>query len=579
MTISNVNKSIVLITRLLDDKKPVKPIYTSTPQKPNFVFCQTADIKRDTPEGCGIESERIADFLTKLKNSRDLNMHSVLIGRNGKLCCEAVFNNHSLSTLKTTFSQCKSVLSLAVGIAIGQGLLTLDTKIIDLFPDDCNAIVRIKLKDLTIRHLLTMTSGVLFNEIECMTETNWVRGFLRSITDNPPGKKFNYNSLNSYMLSAAICKLSGTSLSNFINKNLFAPLGITQFYWEKCPCGFEKGGWGLYISPYDMFKIATLVLNDGVLNGKQLIPADYLKFACSKQVATPADCGDFDYGFHIWVGPSEEAFLFNGMFGQNVLCFKKSKIVVVSNAGNNEMFQQNTYYKTALDTFSGDFPKKLAANPLANTRLNRLMLHLNEPFKPECFIKRIYKNYQNKKHYLALDRLSFAMTADNSIGLFPVILQAVQNSYSSGLRGISFKVLNGNLNLVYEESGCSYTVPVGFKEPLVSNQLFFGEPYLINCIGRFFTDEDLRQVLVIDINFLETPCTKRLKFQFDNDFCILCQSENPGKPLIDLTLNSFKSSIPQIPILAPLFDKFDEDLASHKVEKLFFPKVVLKKKS
>ena len=215
MNTSNVNKSIVLISRLLDDKKPVKPIYTSAPQKPNFGFYEKTDVKRDTPEGCGIESERIADFLTRLKNSRDLNMHSVLIGRNSTLCCEAVFNNHCLATLKTTFSQCKSILSLAVGIAIEKGLLTLDTKIIDIFSDDCNAIVRIKLKDLTVRHLLTMTSGVLFNEIECMTETNWVRGFLRSITDNPPGKKFNYNSLNSYMLSAALCKVSGTSLSNF----------------------------------------------------------------------------------------------------------------------------------------------------------------------------------------------------------------------------------------------------------------------------------------------------------------------------------------------------------------------------
>ena len=171
------------------------------------------------------------------------------------------------------------------------------------------------------------------------------------------------------------------------------------------------------------------------------------------------------------------------------------------------------------------------------------------------------------------------MTAENSIGLFPIILQAVQNSYSSGLRGISFKVLNKTLNLVYEEAGSSYTIPVGFKEPIVSNQSFFGEPYLINCIGRFSTDEDLRQVLVLDINLLETPCTKRLKFQFDEDFCVLYQSENPGKPLLDLTLNSFKSSIPQIPILAPLFDRFDEDLATYKVEKLFSPKVVLEKKS
>ncbi len=578
MNLSNMNKSIVLITRLLDDKKPIKPIYTSAPQKPAFKARKAPNIIRTTPESCGIESQRIADFLLALKNSRDLNMHSVLIGRNGKLCCEAVFGGQSLDVLKTSFSQCKSILSLAVGIAVKQGLLSLDTKIIDLFPDDCNAIVRIKLKELTVKHLLTMTSGVLFNEIECMTETNWVRGFLRSLTDNPPGKKFSYNSLNSYMLSAAICKVSGISLSDFIKENLFSPLGITDFYWEKCPCGYEKGGWGLYISPYDMFKIATLVLNDGVLNGKEIIDREYLMQACSKQISTPDDCGDFDYGYHIWIGPKEEAFLFNGMFGQNVLCFKKSKIVVISNAGNNEMFQQNTYYKTALDTFSGDFPQSLTVNPLANARLNRLKHRLAQPFKPNCFIKNLLINYRNKKQCKALDGLSFSMSTENSIGLFPVILQAVQNSYSSGLKGVSFKFSNDRLTLVYEESGCAYAIPVGFNEPIASNQLFFGEPYLINCIGRFIEDEDFKKVLVLDINLLETPCTKRLKFVFDEDFCILYQSENPGKALVDLTLNSFKSSMFQIPILAPLLDKFDADLASYKIGRLFSPQAVLKKR-
>lgn len=578
MNISTVNKSIVLITRLLDNKKPVKPIYTTAPQKPDCVELQKVKAARSTPEGCGIESKKIEQFLKTIDKSRDLNMHSVIIGRNGKICCETTFKGQRLDVLKQTFSQCKSILALAVGIAISKNLLTLDTKIIDVFPDDCNAIVRIKLKDLTVKHLLTMTSGVTFNEIECMTETNWVRSYLRSLTDNAPGKKFNYNSLNSYMLSAAICKLSGTSLSNFLKENLFAPLGIENFHWEKCPNGFEKGGWGLYLSPYDVFKIATLVLNEGVFEGKEIIDSQFLKEACSKQIKTPDSCGDFDYGYHIWVSPDEECFLFNGMFGQNVVCFKKSKIIVVSNAGNNEMFQQNTYYKTVIDAFGGDFPLKIGENFLNNLKLQKSIKLFANPNKPRCFIKSIIKNHCDKKEVQKLNGLEFSMNHSNNIGLFPVILQAVQNCYSSGLAGIAFKIKNKNLNLIYKENNTEYSIPIGFKSPAVSVQNFFGDPYLVNCAGRFLTDEDYKKVLIVDMNFLETPCTKRLKIVFDEDFCILHQSENPGKPLIDLTINSFKSSVFQIPILSSLVEKIDEDSATYKIERLFTPRVVLKKK-
>ncbi len=578
MNISTVNKSFVLITRLLDDKKPVKPIYTTAPQKPDCAKIQRVNAERTTPENCGIESKKIENFLNTINKSHDLNMHSVIIGRQGKICCEATFNGARLDVLKQTFSQCKSILALAVGIAINKGLFTLDTKIIDIFPEDCNPIVRIKLKDLMVKHLLTMTSGVLFNEIECMTETNWVRGYLRSLTDTAPGKKFNYNSLNSYMLSAAICKLSGTSLSHFLNENLFTPLGIKNFHWEKCPRGIEKGGWGLYLSPYDVFKIATLVLNDGVFENQQILDSKFLKEACSRQIATPDSCGDFDYGYHIWVSPDEKCFLFNGMFGQNVVCFKKSKIIVISNAGNNEMFQQNTYYDTVLKTFSGDFPTKISVNPVNNLKLKKSIKQLSNPQRPKCFIKKIIKKSTDKQNSKNLDGISFSMESQNSLGLFPVILQAVQNSYSSGLKEISFEFNGGHLNFIYKENNATYTIPVGFEKPIISEQSFCGDPYLVNCIGKFSTNEDDKKVLTIDIKLLETPCSRRVKIVFDKDFCILHQSENPGKPIIDLTLNSFKSSIFQMPILSSLVDKIDTDLATYKIERLFAPRVVLKKK-
>ena len=236
MGISNFNKTAILLRRMADLNSPTTPIVPHKTEKPllNTVNYDTC-FPCCTPEEVGINSSLVCDFLNKLKKNSLLNMHSIIMSRNGKIFCEATFGTHRLDLHKATFSMCKSIVSLAMGIAIDNRLVSNDTRIIDIFPELTNPIIRLKFSSLTVWHLLTMQSGASFNEIECLSSEEWIKEFFNSVTLKAVGKTFNYNSLNTYVLSAIVCKVSGESLTNYLKARLFDPLCIDEYFWEKSP--------------------------------------------------------------------------------------------------------------------------------------------------------------------------------------------------------------------------------------------------------------------------------------------------------------------------------------------------------
>jgi CubicO group peptidase (beta-lactamase class C family) len=347
------SRALMMVRQLLDNTSATRAVFEQKPQKPAFTpsAIQKA-FERVSPESQGVDSTRVADFLNAMRDDPTLDMHGVVILRNGKVLAEATFGAYDQSGGHITHSECKSITGLAVGILIGEGKLSLDDRIADIFGPRMNRINRLTHRNITIRHLLTMTSGVTFNEAGSVTETDWVKCFLESAVLKEPGTSFNYNSMNTYMLACAIRQITGEGLTTYLTPRLFRPLGIENFFWEKCPMGNEKGGWGLYILPEDIAKIGQMVLDGGRFEDRQIVPEDWIKEATRAQVETPKSLGDYNYGYQIWVGRNERSFLFNGMFGQNVLGFFDSGVLLVSNAGNNELFQQSSYYSLATGCFA-----------------------------------------------------------------------------------------------------------------------------------------------------------------------------------------------------------------------------------
>lgn len=587
MGITTLNNTITLVNRILDTKQSTVPIIETKPQKPAFKASQIQQpFERVTPESQNIPSEKIEAFIKKIVQDKTVKLHNLMILRNGKVVCETSFGEQNLNTWKCTFSVCKSITSLAIGILIDEGKLQLDDKVIDLFPQYATPVNRLLNKGLTVRHLLTMTSTVLFNEAESMTETDWIKSFQSSITRGDVGKTFNYNSLNTYMLSAIVHEVTGDGLTEYLEERLFQLLGITNIFWEKCPNGIEKGGWGLYILPEDLAKIGQLVLQDGVWNGRQIVSKDWITQATTAHITVPEGYGSFNYGYQIWVGRDQNTFLFNGLFGQNVLGFRDSNILLVTNAGNDELFQQSNFFTYANECFADFSDNRLQENPSAYSCLKEYLSSL-KPLQHPIKTKKSWLRRRSTDQTTPLPRECYTLCAKSlcaqeeeaaSIGLLPLGLQAFQNNYTKGLQKIAFTIHDDKFFMDYHENDEVYHLAIGFDHAEYTELTFHGEPYLISARGKFATDEDDRLVLKLQLDFLETPYSRIIKLFFVDDEVSLEQSEFPGHEFTIQSLYTMKEIFQKKPVIGHAITRFDNGYLLYKIEKVIIPKIGLELK-
>ena len=590
MSISSLGNTITLFGRIADTQKMRKPILSEPVRKPP---CRITSVKqplpRVRPEEIGLDSARIAAFLAELSQDETLNMHSVLILRNGKIVTEATFGEHSLHTWKQTYSACKSITALAVGMLVEDRMLSLDEKLTDLFDARLTPLSRITAKDLTVRHLLTMTTGASFNEASVHSEKDWIKGYFGGSFS--PGA-FSYNSLNSYMLSAIVGIKTGMRLSEFLNERLFQPLGITEYHWECCPLGIDKGGWGLFLLPEDMAKIGLLVMQDGVWMGRQLVSRDWIREATAVQVSAEAVSKLYDYGYHIWCGREKNSFLFNGMLGQNVLGLRDSGVLLVTNAGNDEIFQSSIYFTAAERYFGASLPDVLPQNDAAYQTLCKTVASLKEHVPRKAVPKQpLWKKLIPVKKAAPAPALpgecallsGVRFTSDDpnapSVSLMPLTLQVVQNNYGSGFSSVSFLANGDTFYMTFTEAEARYLLPVGFGVSADADLSFGGVPYHVKTLGQFLKDEDGRPLLKIRVTFTETPLTRYFKIYYTGVHPFLKAYEQPGSEFIFSRLLSLQDMFTASPLLTGAIGKIDRDFVRYRVYKAFSPEIRLQKAS
>ncbi len=129
-----------------------------------------------------------------------------------------------------------------------------------------------------------------------------MHGFLEAGLSGTPGKDFEYNNMNTYMLSAIVTELTGETLMEYLRPRLWEPLGIARIFWETCPMGITKGGWGLFLRPEDAAKLGMLYLQKGSWNGRQLVPAEWVKASCQPSAQAPEVMSTHGYGYQLWMG-------------------------------------------------------------------------------------------------------------------------------------------------------------------------------------------------------------------------------------------------------------------------------------
>ncbi|MEN8122151.1 MAG: serine hydrolase [Bacteroidota bacterium] len=316
----------------------------------NGKYWPTDAWKTCTPEEVGMDSEKLKQLNEEITILLKLHadIHSVLIVKNGYIVAEQYYSDEFNEDSIHRINSCtKSITSALMGIAINKGIISdVNQKMIDFFPEYEVDNLTTDKQNITLEHMLTMSTGLEWYEMEYGygDERNsyyqWVRSEdrVKYVLDLPmvsiPSEEYSYNTGVSHLLSAIIQKESGMRTDSFAMKNLFKPLGINEFYWFIEPNGIPTGGHGLRLSPRDMAKFGYLYLNNGIWDGTQVVPENWV-IESSKPIIQRKYIQDFYYGYQWWVSP-DGYYCAVGYAGQWIYVVPDSDLVVVFTNSVNE---------------------------------------------------------------------------------------------------------------------------------------------------------------------------------------------------------------------------------------------------
>lgn len=292
----------------------------------------------------------MAEFIAALLKRRIHDVLGVHVLKDGEPVGEFYWNDcferpHNINSCS------KSVTSLAIGMAIGEGMVNLDEKIADIFPEKLPPNIQQWWLDVTIRDMLTMTIGhdvtpLPRNSRDTMPNTDWLDSIFNLPLTYKPGAHFLYNNAGPYLCSRLIKKRGKESLLNWLKPRLFDPLNIKNPQWFTCPQGHTLGIGALFLTPKQMADIGQVCLNRGEWNGKQLIPAAYIdeatscQFKKSNMSSSPTTDFQVGYGYYFWRNAQFDSYRANGSGAQLMIVLPKQNAVVSvisSNAPEQEV--------------------------------------------------------------------------------------------------------------------------------------------------------------------------------------------------------------------------------------------------
>ncbi len=288
----------------------------------------SAALPRSTPEAQGVATPALRSLLSALDSELD-SVHGVVIVRHGHIVAEAGWAPYGVERPHAMYSVSKSFTASAVGFAVAEGLLTVDDRLIDHFPEAAPTEPDARLRELRVRHLLTMTTGHADDTTDILLEADdRVSAFLRIPLAADPGTLFVYNTGASYVLSALVQRLTGERLLDYLTPRLLEPLGITGARWEQDHNGIDMGGFGLTITTRDVAAFGQLFLQKGAFGGRQLLSPEWVETASSPLVPNSGDNPDWQqgYGYQMWT--SRHGYRGDGAFGQFCLVLPDDDAVI-----------------------------------------------------------------------------------------------------------------------------------------------------------------------------------------------------------------------------------------------------------
>ena len=303
-----------------------------------------------SPEETGIPVDCISHFIDRL-NMRQIPMHSLLIMHRDKLIFEGYYDPCRADTLHRMFSISKSFTSIAVGLLIDEGKITLDDPIIKYFPEKLPPKVHPWIASMTIKDMLMMRTCHASTTYKLNMSSDWVESFFTTPPTHPAGTIFHYDTSSAHTLCALVEKLSGENMLDYIKKKLDV-LGLSEAsYMLKDPFGVSIGGSGLVALPMDLMKFGYFIAHKGLIDGKQLISPSYIDMAISclseTQVTAPVPSEAQGYGLQFWRG-EKNGYTCYGMGGQLIIFLPDYELICVTTADTQNIGGGNQQIYDAL---------------------------------------------------------------------------------------------------------------------------------------------------------------------------------------------------------------------------------------
>lgn len=486
----------------------------------------------------GLNAGRLSKMLSQLSSDRLCALDGIAVAKDEKLVFAGYHPPYSADIPHITNSTCKTVTAIAVMFAVSEGLLQEDDKVLSFFPEYETMLTPKFVKDMTIRHLLTMTSGTKCNELAAMVETNWVEAFLMTECQDTPGTRYVYNSMNTYMLAAILIKVTGESLMDYLRPRFFEPLGINHIKWELCPEGLERGGWGLHISLEGMLKIGIFLANDGAFHGEQLIDASYIRRMKENKVEQDADALATGYAYQLWHLP-EGLYMLSGMYGQHVLFDEKNKLVIATNAHSDKLFPDSRLVRTIMECMTDQVlfqPEPAIKEAAAYRRLlqNFQLFFEGFPLKKSSdkipyllYYKQQYRTRRQNRERLRKLLLTFhgkRLHIDQAtIKLFPYLLQGMYQCPPFTVTDIAFRLQEDSVKLCFykersrkekkeEAERVKLILDAGLNE-YYNQTITIGQQEKEIAVKAFpAVDEDGNPVVMLDIVFPAPGFSRMIKF-------------------------------------------------------------------
>ncbi|WP_047985536.1 serine hydrolase domain-containing protein [Ornithinibacillus californiensis] len=334
----------------------------------------TEEWPESTPEEQGVDSEKLAEMFEHIEKTNPYRFDGLLIIKNGHIITEKYNFPYDEDFPHQIYSVTKSLTSAATGVAIDEGLFSLDDNVLDFFPDMSFENMSEAKENMTVEHLLTMTNGMDWNEFDDPELwVDWRRSDeqLKFYLDNPVIKekvgKFNYDTGASFTMGAIIEKATGQSLADYAQEKIFNKIGVTSMKWHETNDGYTHGGTFASMTPRDMARFGFLYLHRGEWDGEQIVPKDWVKASTTPQTGEVWD----GYGYYFWLlkVKDKEIYQASGANHQNIFIVPDENLVVVYSASGKYVEGLLTYY--IFPAIKSD--KAIPANEEAYARLKELM--------------------------------------------------------------------------------------------------------------------------------------------------------------------------------------------------------------